>query len=175
MIALYCALLISMHSNAAMVEERYPVKPVRLIVTGAVGSGPDVLTRLVIEQLSKRWNRPIVIVNRTGAGGLMALHMAGGAEHDGYTLYAPTITTFVILPEMHAKLPANPDRDFVTIGLLAQTPMAIAAAPALGVGQLTELIAAARARPDAILYAANSRGSLPHLTAELSRQRRVRP
>ena len=170
-----CAFLVSMPSNAAMAEERYPVKPVRLIVQGAVGSGPDVLARLVVEQLSKRWNRPVVIVNRIGAGGLMALQMAASAEHDGYTLYAPTITTFVILPEMQAKLPANPDRDFVTIGLIAQTPMAIAASPALGVGQLTELTAAARARPEAIFYAANSRGSLPHLTAELWRQRSGAP
>ena len=59
----------------------------------------------------------------------MLLQSAAAAEHDGYTLLVPTITTFVILPEMHDKLPIDPHRDLVPIGLLAQTPMAIAASP----------------------------------------------
>jgi tripartite-type tricarboxylate transporter receptor subunit TctC len=165
-----CAALVSAPSHAAS-GDLYPVRPVRVIVQGAVGSGPDVLARQVGDHLRKRWERPLVFVNRPGAGGLMLLQAAAAAEHDGYTLFVPTITTFVILPEMHEKLAIDPHRDWVAIGLLAQTPMAIAASPALGVTNLTELAAAARARPNAIFYAANNRGSLPHLTAELWRQR----
>ena len=169
-----CALLMPVASLAAPAHA-YPVKPVRVIVQGAVGSGPDVLVRHVGEHLRKHWDRPVVFVNRPGAGGLMLLQSAAAAEHDGYTLLVPTITTFVILPEMHEKLAIDPHRDLVPIGLLAQTPMAIAAAPALGVSNLAELAAASRARPNAIFYAANNRGSLPHLTAELWRQRADAP
>src|SRR5687768_11147657 len=83
--------------------ETYPARPVRLVMQGAVGSGPDVLARVAMDHLGKLWNLPIVVVNRPGAGGLVALQAAAAAEHDGYTLYGPTITTFVILPELHDK------------------------------------------------------------------------
>jgi tripartite-type tricarboxylate transporter receptor subunit TctC len=110
-----------------------------------------------------------VIVNQPGAGGLMAAQSAANADRDGYTLFVPTITTFVILPEMHDKLPFDLDRDFVPIGLLAQTPMMLAVLPSLGVSSVSELVALARKRPDGLFYAANNRGSLPHLTGELWR------
>jgi len=149
----------------------YPVRPVRLIAQGAPGSGPDVIVRIVTEQLTRAWGQPVLIVNHPGAGGLVAGHAAAAAEPDGYTLYAPTITTFVILPEMHDKLPFDLERDFTPVGLVAETPMMIAVAPALGVKSLAGLIALAKARPEAIFYAANNRGSLPHLTGELFRSR----
>ena len=76
---------------------------------------------------------------------------------------------------MHDKLPFDLERDFAPVGLVAETPMMIAVAPALGVKSLPELIAAAKARPDAIFYAANNRGSLPHLAGELFRSRAVAP
>lgn len=153
----------------------YPTKPVRVIAQGAAGSGPDVIVRIVAEQLGRVWGEPVLIINQPGAGGLVAGRAAAAAEPDGYTLYAPTITTFVILPEMHDKLPFDLERDFAPVGLVAETPMMIAVAPALGVKSLPELIAAAKARPDAIFYAANNRGSLPHLTGELFRSRTGAP
>ena len=170
-----CVCLVLAFPHAARADSAYPARPVRIIVQGAAGSGPDVLARVAVDHLTKRWQRPIVVVNRPGAGGLMALQMAAAAEHDGYTLFVPSITTFVILPEMHEKLPADPERDFVAIGLLAQTPMVIAASRALPVSTLAELVAYARKDPGAIFYAANNRGSLPHLAAELWRDRASAP
>lgn len=153
----------------------YPGRPVKLIVQGAAGSGPDVLARIVAEQLERRWKEAVVVVNQSGGGGIVAGQMAASAERDGYTLYVPTITTYVVLPEMHDKLPFDLERDFVPIGLLAQTPMMIAVAPSLGVDSLQELVALARKRPDDLFYAANNRGSLPHLTGELWRERAGAP
>src|SRR5262245_20725208 len=77
----------------------YPGKPVRVIAQGAAGSGPDVIVRIVGEHLGREWGQPVVIVNHPGAGGLVAGRAAAASAPDGYTLYAPTITTFVILPE----------------------------------------------------------------------------
>ncbi len=156
-------------SHAAAATGSYPDKPVKLIVQGAIGSGPDVLARIVVEQLKLTWRQTIVIVNQPGAGGLVAAQAAANAERDGYTLFVPTITTFVILPEMQEKLPFDLDRDFVPIGLLAQTPMMIAVSPSLGVASVSELVDLSRKRPDGLFYAANNRGSLPHLTGELWR------
>ena len=101
----------------------------------------------------------------------MAGRAAAMAEADGYTLYAPTITTFVIMPEIQRALPFDLERDFARIGFLAETPMMIAVSPSLGVRSLAELIALAKSRPAELFYAANNRGSLPHLTAEMLRAR----
>ena len=169
-VALLCA---GLQSVAA--QETYPTRPIRLIVQGAAGSGPDLLARTVARSLERVWKVAVVIIDQPGAGGLIAAQMAASADPDGYTLYVPTITTFVILPQMHDKLPFDLDRDFVPIGVLAQTPMMIAAAPSLGVSSLSELAALARKRPTDLFYAANNRGSLPHLAGELFRDRADAP
>ena len=148
----------------------YPARAVKLIVQGAAGSGPDVVARTVADGLGRLWNQPVVIVNQPGAGGVVAARTAAAADADGYTLYLPTITTFVIMPELHESLPFDLDRDFVRIGMLAETPMMIGVSPSLGVGSLQELIAAAKRRPGELFYAANNRGSLPHLAGELFRR-----
>jgi tripartite-type tricarboxylate transporter receptor subunit TctC len=149
----------------------FPARPVKIITQGAAGSGPDVLARIVADHLGRTWGHPVVILNHAGGGGMVAARAAAAAEPDGYTLYLPTITTFVIMPEMQEKLPFDVERDFVRIGLFAETPMMIAVAPSLGVNSLQELVELAKTRPGGIFYAANSRGSLPHLTGELFRDR----
>jgi tripartite-type tricarboxylate transporter receptor subunit TctC len=170
--ATLCALAVSSPGAGAA---EFPAKPVRVITQGAAGSGPDVIARIVAEQLGRVWEQPVVIVNQAGAGGIVAARAAAAAEPDGYTLYVPTITTFVILPEMHEALPVDLERDFVRIGFLAETPMMIAVAPALAASSLAELVALAKRKPGEIFYAANNRGSLPHLTGELLRSRSGAP
>jgi len=149
----------------------YPSRPVKIITQGAAGSGPDVIARLVAEGLGRLWRQQVLIVNHAGGGGVIAARAAFAAEPDGYTLYIPTITTFVIMPEIQAKLPFDMARDFVQIGFVAETPMMIGVSPALGVKTLREFINAAKKRPGELFYAANNRGSLPHLTGELFRSR----
>ncbi|MDM0113731.1 tripartite tricarboxylate transporter substrate binding protein [Variovorax sp. J22R133] len=168
--ALLCAICQGIAGAAS-----WPDKPVKLIVQGAAGSGPDVLARTVASHLEQRWKQAVFVVNQPGGGGLIAAQAAAGAEPDGYTLYVPTITTYVILPEMHDKLPLDLERDFTPIGLVAQTPMMIAVAPSLGVASLSDLVALARSRPDGLFYAANNRGSLPHLAAEMWRDKAGAP
>jgi tripartite-type tricarboxylate transporter receptor subunit TctC len=149
----------------------YPSRPVKVITQGAAGSGPDVIARLVAEDLGRLWRQQVLVVNHPGAGGVMAARAAATAEPDGYTLYIPTITSFVIMPEVQHKLPFDMVRDFVPIGFVAETPMMIGVSPALGVTTLQDFISVAKKRPGELFYAANSRGSLPHLTGELFRNR----
>ena len=148
----------------------YPQRPVRIVTQGAAGSGPDVIARIVADHLGKLWGRGVTILNQSGAGGLVALQTAAAAEPDGYTLYLPTSTTIVILPEMHDRLPVDIYRQFTPIGIVADLPMVIAVAPSLGVSSVAELIARAKSRPGEIFYGANNRGSLPHLTGERFRR-----
>jgi tripartite-type tricarboxylate transporter receptor subunit TctC len=144
----------------------YPSKPVKLITQGAAGSGPDVIARILADELGRLWGQPVVILNHPGAGGSAAARQAASAVADGYTLYMPATSAFVVMPEMFPNLPFDLDRDFVRIGFVGEQPMVIAASPSLRVNSLPELIALAKTRPGEILYAANALGSLPHLTTE---------
>lgn len=149
----------------------YPSRPVRIITQGAAGSGPDVVARLVADKLSRHWQQQVSIVNHPGAGGVAAARAAAAAEPDGYTLYIPTITTFVIMPEVQRDLPIDMNRDFVHIGFVAETPMMFATSPAIASGSLSEFVALTRKTPGGVFYAANNHGSLPHLTGEMLRAR----
>lgn len=118
----------------------YPIRPVKIITQGAAGSGPDVIARLVAEELGRLWRQQVLIVNHPGGGGIIAARAAAAAEPDGHTIYIPTITSFVIMPEVQAKLPFDMVRDFTQIGFVAETPMMIGVSPALGVNSLQEFI-----------------------------------
>ena len=144
----------------------YPSRFVSVIVQTAPGSGPDVVARIVADRLSQLWGRQVNIVNRNGGAGLVAAQAAASAAADGYTLYMPTATSLVVLPEAHDKLPVNFQRDFVPIGIVSESPMMIAVSPVLGVQALADLIALANKKPGELFYAANNRGSFPHLTGE---------
>ena len=160
-----CVGVLQAHADA------YPSRFVSIIIQTAPGSGPDVVARIVADRLSHVWGRQVTIVNRNGAAGLVAAQAAAAAPADGYTLYMPTSTALVLLPEIHAKLPVSFERDFVPIGLVSESPMMIAVSPALGVHTLEQLIALAKKRPGDVHYAANNRGSFPHLTGEFFRVR----
>jgi tripartite-type tricarboxylate transporter receptor subunit TctC len=152
-------------------DDVYPSRYVSIIIQTAAGSGPDVVARIVADRLSQSWGQQVAIINRNGAAGLVAAQAAAAAQPDGYTLYMPTSTALVILPETQPRLPVDFERDFVPIGLVSQSPMIIAVSPALGVETLAQFIAMAKQRPGEIFYAANNRGSFPHLAGEFFRHR----
>ncbi len=149
----------------------YPTKPVQIINQAAPGSGTDVLGRIVAEQMAPRLGQQAVIVSRPGAGGLIAAQAAAAAEPDGYTLYMPSSSALMVLPQTHRRLPFDFHRDFVSVGMIGTQPLLIAVSPNLGVSSLPELIALAKKQPGEILYAGNTPGTLPALTGVMLEQR----
>src|SRR5882762_9392688 len=121
--------------------QSYPAKPVLIIIPAAAGNSPDVATRLVADRLTQLWKQQVVILNRPGAGGLIAAQAASAAEKDGYTLYMTQASTWTVLPVTQEKLPFDLQRDFTPIGLVAVQPIAVAVTPSLGPKTLAELIA----------------------------------
>src|SRR5262249_25180301 len=115
---------------AAQAED-YPTRSVKLITQGAAASGPDVIARIVAESLGRLWGQQVVILNHPGAGGSVAARQAASAAADGYTLYMPATSAFIVMPHMFPNLPFDLDRDFVRIGFIAEAPMVIAIAPSL--------------------------------------------
>ena len=145
----------------------FPSAPVKLIVTTGAGSGPDVIARIVADDLARLWGQQVFVVNHPGAAGALGMKVAGSAPPDGHTLLFAQSSSFVALPEIQSTFPYDLLRDFVPIGFVGEQPMAFAVSPTLGVGTLAQLIDLARSKPEAFNVAVLSRGGMSHLTAEL--------
>jgi tripartite-type tricarboxylate transporter receptor subunit TctC len=166
-----CRLALTLAATGPVLAQDYPSRPVRIISQAGVGSAPDVMARIVADQLGKAWGQQAIIINRPGASGANAAQMAASADPDGYTLFLANSSTFTIMPETQTKLPFDVQRDFVPAGFVAEQPMLIAVNAALPVNSLAELIALAKERPGQLLYAGNAGGSTPNMTGEFFRER----
>jgi tripartite-type tricarboxylate transporter receptor subunit TctC len=150
---------------------KYPEKPVSIISDAPAGSTPDVDARFTADGLTKLWGQQVIIVNHAGANGSIAARAASEATPDGYTLYMPSLSTFVALQSIAPNLPVMLPRDFLPIGFTAENPMFVAVSPGLGVSTLPELIALAKKQPGTISIAVTGVGRLTHLTGLLLQER----
>ena len=151
--------------------QTWPSKPVKVIMATAAGSAPDVIARIVTDRLSQMWGQQVLIINRPGAGGLIALQALAASERDGHTLYLPSSSSLVVLPETNSKLPLDLQRDLIPVGLVGEQAFMIVAGNSISVNTLPEFIALAKNKPGELTYAANFRGSLPNMTGEWFRTR----
>jgi tripartite-type tricarboxylate transporter receptor subunit TctC len=166
-----CLLLLPAAFAAHAQTGDFPGKPVTIISDAGAGAAPDVVTRLVAEGLGRLWGQQVVVLNRPGGNGSIAAHAAAEAVPDGYTLYAPVLSTFVASPSVAPNLPVKVPRDFSAIGFIASQPMFVSVDPALGIATLPQLIARAKQEPDKISFAVTGVGRLSHLTGELLQMR----
>lgn len=155
---------------ASAQAQTYPTRPVTFITPAAAGNSPDVAARIVAEKLTQLWKQQIVVVNRPGAGGVIAAQAAAAAERDGYTLYMTQASSYTVLP-VQQKLPFDIDREFVPIGLVGVQPIAVTVTPSLPVKTLPELIELVKKTPGGMFFGATNRGGQAHLTGELLRSR----
>ena len=150
----------------------YPVKPVTFITPAAAGNSPDVVTRLVADRLTQLWKYQIVVLNRPGAGGLIAAQAAAGVEKDGYTLYVTQASTFTVLPiTQEGKMQVDLEKAFVPIGMVGEQPIAVAVNKDIPASNVAELIGLVNKTPGGMQFAATNRGGQSHLTGELFRER----
>ena len=147
--------------------QTWPQHPVRLIVPLQPGSGPDLTARLFAERLAVRWGQPVYVENRQGADGIPAVTTFLGA-HDNHTLLLSFAGVISINPYTHDKLPYDPAADLVPICPVADYFLAVAAAPALKVSSLEDLVRLARAEPGKLNWAA-SPGLPEYVFASLQR------
>jgi tripartite-type tricarboxylate transporter receptor subunit TctC len=144
----------------------FPSRPIRIIVSSAPGSGPDVIARLFAPALTAALGQSIVVDNRTGAGGNIGGELAAHAAADGYTLLMAT-ANHAIGMSLYSKLNYDLLRDFSAISQLAATPYLLVVHPGSSAKSVTELIAAAKQRPGAVNYGSGGSGSPPHLATEV--------
>jgi tripartite-type tricarboxylate transporter receptor subunit TctC len=146
-------LFLAVAAFPAHAQTPWPQKVVKLILPLGPGSATDVTARLFAERLSERWNKPVIVENRAGPDGLVAV-MAFVGAHDEHTLMFSIGGPVTINPVAHAKLDYDPDRDLVPIASASDSFLAVAVHPSLGVGSVDELIALAKRQPGKLSWAA---------------------
>ena len=146
--------------------ERFPSRPIRLLVPFAPGGGNDFLARLVGQKLGEQFGQQFVVDNRAGAGGIIATDLVAKAAPDGYTLLLGFIGPLAISPHFE-KVPYDPARDFAAARMLASTYHVLVTHPSLQLRTVKDLIALAKAKPGALSFASAGHGSPPHLVGEL--------
>ncbi len=151
---------------ALAVAQTYPDKPIRVIVAVPAGGTPDVVARTVQPGLSSLLGQQIVIDNRGGAGGLIAVELAARAVPDGYTLFFGSPGALTILPHLQ-KVPYDTLNDFAPVSLVGIGPFLLIAHPSLRARSVKELIALAKAEPGKLNYASAGNGTANHLAMEL--------
>lgn len=151
--------------------QTYPSAPVKIISDSAPGSAPDVILRIVADQLGQHWGQQIVVMNQPGAGGSLAARAAASATPDGYTLFMAVSSTFVTIKGAAPNIPVQVPNDFLPVSLLSEQPMFMAVSPQTDIRSLGDLIAAAKAKPGEVSYAVSGRGRQSHLTGELLERR----
>jgi tripartite-type tricarboxylate transporter receptor subunit TctC len=162
------ALLAVLAPGAAWAQApAWPNKPIRLVAGFAAGGISDILARVVGARLSESLGQPVLVENRTGAGGTIAADFVAKSPADGYTLFLGVTATQSIAPYLYPKLPYNAFTDFAPITIAAVTPVLLVVHPSLPVKSVKDLIAIAKTRPGELNYGSTGIGALPHLTTEL--------
>ena len=139
---------------------------IRFNVPFTAGTGPDLLARILGEELRQRWNQPVIVENKPGASGNIGTQAAARAAPDGQTLLV-TVNTFVMNASLYRSLPYDPETSFVPIVEIATGVLALVVHPSLNVNTFAELMALARSKPGEINYASPGRGTPQHLAMEL--------
>jgi len=172
LLSVACAAVVAMATGLSVQAQDYPSKPVTFITPAAAGNSPDVVTRIVADQLTQLWKQQVVVLNRPGAGGLIAAQAAAGVEKDGYTLYMTQASTWTVLPiQQEGKMPLDLQKSFAAIGMVGEQPIAVAVNKDIPVSNVKELIEFANKTQDGMLFGATNRGGQAHLTGELFRDR----
>ena len=145
-------------------QKTFPTKPVRIVTVGA-GTQNDLLARTIGPKLSDLWGQPVVIENRTGAGGAMAASIVAKAAPDGYTLLMLS-SQFSIGAAVHRNLPYNAVKDFAGVTQIGFSTVVLVVPPSLGVKTAKEFIAYAQERPGKIFFSSSGAGSGVHMNSE---------
>jgi tripartite-type tricarboxylate transporter receptor subunit TctC len=153
--------------GARVRAQSYPSRPVKLLVGGAPGSVPDIMARPIAERLSAALGQPVVVENRPGAAGSLAMSALLQSAADGQTLALATMSQAVFNAHLFAKLPYDPLRDLEPIAPLVTGAMALAAHPSFPARTFGEFVTLAKAQPGKTFIAIPQSGSPPHIIALL--------
>ena len=145
----------------------YPNKTIRFIVPYPPGGASDVVARLIGQKMSDTWKQQVVIENRAGANGIIAMSYVATAAPDGYTLLMSNVGPSAINPSIYKKLPYDAIRDFTPVSLTNLVPLMMVVNSSLDVNSVAEFVARAKTSPGAWTYGTGGTGTAGHLAMEL--------
>src|SRR5436190_3474848 len=149
--------IVAAFTNLPAQAQDWPTKPVTFITPAAAGNSPDVATRIIADKLTQIWKQQVVVLNKPGAGGLLAAQAAANVEKDGYSLYASQSSTFNVLPvDQEGKMTLDLANSFVAIGLVGDQPIALSVKKDVPVKSVADLIALANKTKDGMLFGATN-------------------
>ncbi len=151
---------------ASAAEQRYPSRPIRLIIPTAPGGGSDLVARMLGQKYTAAWGQQVVMDHRPGAGMVIGIDLAAKAAPDGYTLVLVN-PSHAINATLMTKLPYDPVRDLIPITVVATQPYGMVVSPQLPAKSVKEVIALAKAKPREINFASSGNGSASHLAGEM--------
>jgi tripartite-type tricarboxylate transporter receptor subunit TctC len=160
------AVLALVAAAAPLSAQEYPAKPVRVIVPTAPGGMADILARLFAQKFGEKTQQPIIVENKTGAGGVIAADYVAKSPADGYTLYVGFHATNAILPTLDPKLPYNAAKDFAPVLHIANLPNVLVVNSKIEAKSVKELVELARSKPGTLSYASQGIGSSGHVAGE---------
>lgn len=145
--------------------QAWPTRPIRAIVPYSAGSAIDSVSRVVFDQLSTQLGQPIIVDNRSGAGGTIGAGFVAKSDADGYTLLINS-SAHAISPSLYSNLSFDTVRDFTAVTPLGTSPNVLVVAPSRGIKTVAELVAAAKAKPGSFTFSSLGLGTSTHLSAE---------
>src|SRR3954468_397812 len=161
-----CGLCASV-AQVAIAADTFPTKPLRLIVPVPPGGGADFVARGYAQLLTQSLGQQVVVDNRGGAAGIIAMEAVAKAAPDGYTLVQTNISTVSINPFIYAKLSYDAMRDFAPVSITTLNPLVLVVHPAVPAKTVRELIAYAKQKPGEVSYASLGSGSVQHLAGHV--------
>ncbi|MGC3985614.1 MAG: tripartite tricarboxylate transporter substrate binding protein [Pseudorhodoferax sp.] len=147
--------------------QTYPSKPMKLLLPTAPGTAPDTIARIVGDKLARSMGQPVVVENKPGAGGMIAMHQLKQAPADGYTFALVQAAVATVTPLTYKEARYDIEHDFETIAILGVTPMMFVAGNKFAGNDLAAAVKAAKAAPEQVTIGNPTRTSIPHLAAEL--------
>jgi tripartite-type tricarboxylate transporter receptor subunit TctC len=165
--AVVVALALSLAGGDVVAQANYPEQPIKIIIGFPPGVAPDVTSRLLGDKLTEAWGKPVVVENVTGASGNIAVERVAKAASDGYTLLMGGNASLVINPNLFAKLPYDPVKDFAYITQVFIVPNILVVRNDVPAKSIPELIALAKAQPGYLVAGHAGIGTSQHLGGEL--------
>ena len=155
---------------AVSAQQDWPSRPVRMVVPFPPGSSPDLIARLLTEKLAPALGQPVVVENRSGAGGNLGTALVAHAAPDGYTIGFSIPGPLAVNSVLYKKMEYDPFKDLAPVCLIAASPNLLVVDPKLGIGSVKELVALAESQPGKLNYGSVGSGSASHLTMELFKE-----
>jgi tripartite-type tricarboxylate transporter receptor subunit TctC len=163
-------LLLTLFVMPPAIAQGYPERTIRMIVPYPAGGSTDILARAILQPLTDILGKPVIIDNKSGAGGILGTTEAARAAPDGYTIVFGNLGPNALNASLYKKLAYDPVRDFVPISQVVDVPFMLVTSPSTGIGSVADLIERGKKDPTALTYASVGIGSASHVTGELFRR-----